>query len=169
MKKNVFAKVALIAAAGFAVNALAAPNPATATFDVKIKIVKACSVVAGAASVIDFASQDASAVNLQGTSSINITCSKKTAYTIGLVPSNASAVGAGVMNSLVISPADTVAYQLRQVTGAAGAVWGNTVGTNTVAGIGTGAVIATSVFATVPSANSTPADYIDTVTVSVVY
>lgn len=166
MKKNVFAKIALIAAAGFAVNAFAAT--ASDTFQVKIKITSSCSVAAGAGSVIDFGSQLASATPLQGTSNVNITCSKKTPYTIGLLPSNANTAGAGVMGSLVISPADTVAYQLRQVTGAAGAVWGNIAG-NTVAGTGTGAAIATPVFATVASANSTPADYIDTVTVNVVY
>jgi len=167
MKKNVFAKLVLIAAAGFAVNVFAAPNPATATFDVKMKVAKSCSVVAGSGSVIDFGSQDSSAVNLQGTSNINVTCSKKTPYTIGLLPSNANTAGAGVMTSLLISPTDTVNYQLRQATGVAGAVWGSTA--NTVAGTGNGAVVVTPVFVTVPSANSTPADYIDTVTVNVAY
>lgn len=167
MKKNVFAKLALIALTGFALNASAAT--ATDTFQVKIKITSSCSVTAGAGSNIDFGSVLASATNLQGTNNISITCSKKTGYTVGLLPSNASAVGAGVMGSLVISPADTVAYQLRQATGVAGAVWGNTVGTNTVTGTGTGAAISTPVFATVASANSTPADYVDTVTVNVVY
>ena len=45
MKKNVFAKIALIAAAGFAVNAFAAT--ASDTFQVKIKITSSCSVAAG--------------------------------------------------------------------------------------------------------------------------
>ena len=73
------------------------------------------------------------------------------------------------MTSLVIAPPDTVGYQLRQATGMSAAVWGNTVGTNTVSGTGTGLPISTPVFATVPSANSAPAAYADTVTINVAY
>ena len=73
------------------------------------------------------------------------------------------------MTSLVITPVDTVNYQLRQATGLTATVWGSVVGTNTVAGMGTGAAVSTPVFATVPSANSAPADYVDTVTINVAY
>lgn len=163
-----FKKTLLAVAALAFVGVASAASPATAQFDVKIKIVKSCSVLAGAGSVIDFSSQEASAFNLQGSSSISVTCAKRTAYNIGLVPSNNNAVGAGVMNSLIISPADTVSYQLRKANGMSAAIWGNA-GIDTVAGVGTGVAIPTPVYATVNSANSTPDDYIDTVTVSVVY
>ncbi len=167
MKKNVFAALALIAASAFTANAFA--DTATDTFKVKIKVLKSCSVTAGAGSDIDFGSVAASAVNLQGTSNITVKCSKKTGYNIGLLPGNGNAAGAGVMSSVVVTPIETVAYQLRKVTGLAGAVWGNTIGTNTVAGTGTGLDVVVPVFATVASANSSPDDYIDTVTVTVTY
>jgi len=64
MKKLLpLAALALAAAAAFTC-AVAAPKPATATFQVQIKINKACSVAAGAASNIDFGTQDASATAL---------------------------------------------------------------------------------------------------------
>lgn len=167
--KPIFSKLTAITLAFCGTAAFAADNPATATFQVKIKIQSSCAVVAGAASDIDFGTHDAGATNLQGTNNISVTCSKSTPYTIAMLPSNGNTTGAGVMNSLVISPADTVDYQLRQATGMAAAVWGGQVGTNTVAGTGTGAAISTPIFATVASATSSPADYVDTVTINVAY
>lgn len=157
--------LAAIASAAFAAN-----NPATATFDVKITVLKACSVVAGTGSDISFGSQDASATNLESSNTISVTCSKKTPYNIGLTPKSNSATGAGAMvpADTVANP-DTVAYQLRQATGSTAAAWGNTVGTNTVGGTGDGTAKSHTVFATVPSANVTPDSYKDTVTVSVSY
>ena len=165
--KHIFSKLAVIVLATSGVAAFAAPNPATATFQVKITVQKSCSVTAGSASDINFGTHDASAIDLQATNNISVTCSKRTPYTIALVPSNANTAGAGVMTSLVITPVDTVNYQLRQATGLTATVWGSVVGTNTVAGMGTGAAVSTPVFATVPSANSAPADYVDTVTINV--
>lgn len=167
--------VALVSAAGVAI---AAPNPATATFDVKIKVQKACSVVAGSSSDINFNSQDASATNLEASNTIFVTCSKKTPYTIGLTPANNSTSGAGAMAAQNTAPVtgntDSVAYQLRSTAGMTGTLWGNTntdgstVG-NGVGGTGDGTAKSHTVYATVASANVTPDDYKDTVTVTVRY
>lgn len=169
----------LLAVAGIAAaNAFAAPNPATATFNVKMTVVKACSVVAGSASDIDFGSQDASATNLAAQNNISVTCSKGTAYTIGLTPSNNSTTGAGQMAAQnagsVTGNTDTVGYQLRSASGATGAVWGNTntsgtVVGNGVSGTGNGAAQSHTVYGTVASANVRPDAYKDTVTVTVRY
>lgn len=171
-------KLSLIAATLFAAvfigNAAAAPNPATATFQVLIKVQKACSVTAGAASNIDFGTVDASAINLTGNSSISVTCSKKTPYSVGLLPSNNNTSGAGSMAALNVAPVtgntDAVPYQLRSVS-TAGTNWGSTVGTGAVAGTGNGTAQSIPVFATIPGtgANVTPDSYIDTVTVQVTY
>jgi spore coat protein U-like protein len=167
-------KLSLIAAATLAVTTsavLAATNPATSTFQVLITVNKACSVVAGTASNIDFGAVDSSATNLSATSNISVTCSKTTPYNIGLQPSlGTSTTGAGVMSSVTTS--DTVAYQLRSGS-ATGPVWGSTatatdVG-NGVAGTGTGVAQTIPVHATVASANVTPGAYADTVTVLVNY
>ncbi|MDM0033210.1 spore coat protein U domain-containing protein [Variovorax sp. J22P271] len=162
----------------FACAAVAAPNPATATFQVQIKINKACSVVAGTSSNIDFGTQDPSATGLAANSSFSVTCSKKTPYFIGLAPSNASNAGLGSMTAQNVAPVtgntDSVPYQLRSVS-SAGAIWGDTAtGTsvgNGVSGTGTGAPVPHPVFATIPGtgANVTPDSYADTVTIHVNY
>ena len=166
-------KISLIVAATLAVTTsavLAATSPATATFQVLITVAKACSVVAGAGSKIDFGTVDSSDTNLSGSSNISVTCSKTTPYNIGLLPSNNSTTGAGVMSPA--SGSDTVSYQLRSVS-ATGSVWGSTATStavgNGVAGTGTGAAQTIPVYATVASANVTPGTYSDTVTVQVNY
>ena len=175
MKKILLVSVAASLASAAA---LAATNPATATFDVKLTVLKACSVVAGATSDIDFGSQDSTATNLQNSNTINVTCSKNTPYTIGLTPSNSSTTGAGVMAAQNVAPVtgntDTVGYQLRSTAGLTGTVWGNTntsgsVVGNGVSGTGNGAAKSHTVYATVPSVNVTPDAYKDTVTVTVRY
>lgn len=114
MKKNVFAKLVLIAAAGFAVNASAAT--ATTTFDVLFKVNKSCSVTATNLNLGEVDATGASVVaGSNGT--VTVTCSKKTAYTVNLVPSSNSAVGVGVLaaqnapwltHPLTLTPSRTV-------------------------------------------------------------
>jgi len=166
-------KPSFLLAAVLAVTATSAAMAATttSTFQVLINVSKACSVVAGAASNIDFGTVNSSATGLSASSNINVTCSKSTPYNVGLLPSNNSTSGAGVMSPAVAGP-DTVAYQLRSVS-ATGPVWGSTatataVG-NGVAGTGTGAAQTIPVFATIANANVTPGAYLDTVTVQVNY
>jgi len=172
MKKFLFASLV----AALTSTAFAASNPATATFEVKLTVLKACSVVAGAASDIDFGSQDANpTANLQSNKNISVTCSKGTAYTIGLLSGNNSTNTAGLGLMKAAAPNnDSVGYQLRSTAGLTGTVWGNTntsgtVVGNGVGGTGTGAAIAHTVYATVPDTNVTPDSYKDTVTVSVRY
>lgn len=145
-------------------------DTATAQFNVKMTILKACSVTAGAASDINLGSVQSTAVNTSGSNTIAVTCSKTTPYFIGLKPSNANTTGAGVMASGTTP--DTVPYQLRSVS-ATGPVWGDTataaaVG-NGVAGTGTGLSQTHTVYAVAPGANYTPATYVDAVTVTVNY
>jgi len=179
MKKLLPLAALTLAAAAAVTCAVAAPNPATATFQVLIKINKACSVTAGASSNVDFGTQDASATNLAANNTFSVTCSKNTPYYIGLLPSNANTAGLGSMAALNVAPVtgntDSVPYQLRSAAGAAGAIWGDTAtGTsvgNGVSGTGNGAVQSRTVYATIPgtSANVTPDSYADTVTIHVNY
>lgn len=167
-------KLSYIFAAIFAVTAtsavLAATSPATATFQVLITVNKACSVIAGTASNINFGAVDSSATGLAASSNISVTCSKSTPYNIGLLPSNNNTAGAGVMSPA--SGSDTVAYQLRSVS-STGNAWGSTATStlvgNGVSGTGNGAAQTIPVFATVADANVTPGSYADTVTVQVNY
>lgn len=179
MKKNVFAKIVLIAAAGFAVNAFAAPNPALAAFQVKMKILKSCSVIAGVSSDIvlgGVAGVDSSATNTTASNTISVTCAMGTPYNINLklASNSANTAGAGEMSGTG-SNTDKVPYQLNSGS-ATGPIWGSTATGSAVAtvgngvhGTGTGVAIAHTVYATAPSANFTPDDYADTVTVNVLY
>lgn len=108
-----------------------------------------------------------------GASVISVTCSKSTAYNVGLAPSTANggtANGTGNMISTT-APAtntDKVPYTLYQ-DAAYSTIWGNTAGTNTKLGTGTGAAQALTVYAKAPNVNFTPDSYADTVTVNVTY
>jgi spore coat protein U-like protein len=174
--KKTLTAVTVFTACLVAGTAGAAPNPAVATFQVLLKINKACSIVAGTTSNIDLGTHDSSDTNFSNNNSISVTCSKGTPYFIGLAPSNSSTTGAGTMAALNVAPVtgntDSVPYQLRSVS-PTGLVWGNTATSTTVGngftGNGTGAAVAIPVFATVPSANFTADSYADTVTVNVNY
>ena len=143
-------------------------------FTVKAAVTKSCTVSAGAASNIQIGPASgvpAGSVSSSGTNSIGVTCSGGTPYYIGLSPSNSNTVGAGVMSGTGANT-DKVPYQLRSVS-TSGPVWGNTatasaVG-NGVAGTGTGVAQSVPVFAVAPSANFTPDNYTDIVTVIVNY
>lgn len=179
MKKLLpFAALTLVAAA-FTSAALAATGPATATFQVLLTVTKACSVTAGAASNLNFGSQDPTTAGLAATNTFSVTCSKSTPYTVGLLPSNTNTSGAGVMKAQNVAPVtgntDTVPYQLRSTAGATGTIWGNTATSaakgNGVGATGTGAAVSHTVYATIAGAatNVTPDSYADTVTVQVNY
>lgn len=146
---------------------------ATNTFQVQITILSACSVTQP--SPIVLGPSQASATNVQGTTNLNVTCSKTTPYNIGLAPSagnGGTATGSGSMISAASTNTDKVPYQLSQ--DAAGTKpWGNTATSsavgNGVAGVGTGSPQSITVHATVANANFTPDTYNDTVTINVNY
>ncbi|MEO8460551.1 MAG: spore coat protein U domain-containing protein [Dokdonella sp.] len=167
--KHTVIAAALVATGMFAINANALT--ASASFQVKMTITKACTVSAGSGSDISLGSFASNSGSHSGSNSINVTCSKTTPYFIGLAPSNASTTGAGVMSGTG-SNTDQVPYQLYSNAGYS-TVWGNTATTTTigngVAGAGSGLAQTISVYATAPSANFTPDSYADTVTVTVNY
>lgn len=173
--KTALLAAAVLATGGMAVNAGAATSPATATFQVLMKINKSCSVTAGAASNIQIGPaggvDSGSAVGSSGTNNFSVSCSNKTAYNIGLQSANnASTAGLGTLKGTG-SNTDTLTYQLNSGS-ATGPVWGNVVGTNTVSGTGNGTAQSYPVFATVTAATPTlvsPDNYSDTVTVNVYF
>lgn len=138
-------------------------------FIVSASVAKFCNVAA--TSNINLGSVPATQTNIAAGGSIGVACTSNTPYTIGLVPSNNSATGSGVMNTSTgnAGNSDRVPYQLRSATGMSGAPWGNTAGTNTLAGTGNGQITTYPVYATVAGANYTPDSYTDTVTVNVTY
>jgi spore coat protein U-like protein len=173
MNRTLKTAIALAVFAMSAGSAVAASNPATTTFQVKLTVLKACTVTA---TDLNFGSQDANAAafNEATAGTVTVTCSKTTPYKVGLAPlaaNGGTANGTGNMVSTT-APAtnlDKVAYTLYS-DAARTSPWGNTVGTNTVNGTGTGAAAAAlQVYGKVASANVTPDSYADTVTVNVTY
>jgi len=137
----------------------------TATFTVQVTITATCSI--NSASTLNFGSQGVLTANVDQTSTIQVQCSNTTPYNIGL--DAGIGTGATVAVRKMTSGGATVNYSLYSDTGRT-TVWGNTIGTNTVAATGTGAAQSYTVYGRVP-AQTTPAPgtYTDTVTVTVTY
>lgn len=144
------------------------------SFTATANIAAQCKITTAAAD-INFGTQAGTATNLQGSTAVAVQCTRTTPYFIGLRPGNGNTAGAGVMNATSpVGNTDSVPYQLRQAVGMSGAIWGDTATTTTegngVAGTGKGDTAdAYTIYATVPSANSTPGNYQDTVTMTVNY
>ncbi len=137
----------------------------TSTFTVQITLAATC--VINSTSTLDFGSQGVLTANVDQTSTIQVQCSNTTPYNIGL--DAGIGTGATVAVRKMTSGGATVNYSLYSDTGRT-TVWGNTIGTNTVAATGTGAAQSYTVYGRVP-AQTTPAPgtYTDTVTVTVTY
>lgn len=176
MKSNMLKnnRVKLLATAtGFAVAALLAgparADTATSTFNVTMTVTNTCNVTTTPPTDLAFGSQLSSATDIAVTSTVTLTCTNGANYKVGLLPQNTggTASGTGVMKGTAV-PGNTVAYSLWQDSTHTTA-WGNTGGTNTKDGAGTGNPVALTVYGLVPSAN-VPADvYKDVVNVTVTY
>ncbi|WP_213132551.1 Csu type fimbrial protein [Citrobacter sp. FP75] len=134
-------------------------------FTVTANVTKQCAI--SYANNISFTPSKATDRNVTAKSALGVACTNNTPYTIGLQPSNGNTAGYGVLKGTGTNQ-DKVPYQLSSTPGPSGTVWGST-SPNTVAGNGTGLTTDYPVYATVPSANFTPDDYADTVTISVTY
>lgn len=133
-------------------------------FTVSATVDKRCNV---SASALDFGTTGLLTAATPGTSTIGVQCSAGAAYTVGL---DAGLNGGGNINARrMVLGTGAVGYQLYS-NATRTTVWGNTTGSNTVAGSGTGATQNYTVYGLVP-AQTTPAagTYQDTITVTVTY
>ncbi len=141
----------------------------TTTFNVLLTITKACNFTT-AASDVNFGSQASTATNVQNVGNLYVTCTKSTAYDIGL--SAGTGTGATVlartMKGLTAGNTDEVPYLLYRES-ARSSNWGTTVGTDTVAGVGNGLEQIIPVYGTVPSTNHRADSYKDVITATVTY
>jgi len=137
----------------------------TTTFPAQITITASCTV--NSASTHDFGNQGVLTANVDQTSTIQIQCTNTTPYNIGL--NAGTGTGATVAARKMTNGANTVTYALYSDSGRA-TVWGNTVGTDTVAASGNGAAQSYTVYGRVPPQTTpAPAVYSDTITVTVSY
>ena len=117
-------KKTLLAIAALSFVGVAGAATATSSFNVKLTVNGTCAIKVAPID-IDLGTVLAGDAVTPASTVINVNCSKGTAFTVGLTPSNSSTVGAGAMAGP--APSTPIAYQLHQTT-AAGAVWGNVTG-----------------------------------------
>ena len=140
---------------------------ATTTFQVQITIQAACNI--NSATTLDFGTQGVLATNTDATSTITVQCTLLTPYNIGL--NVGTGTGATAAARLMTSGAssDTVTYSLYRDPSRL-LVWGDTIGTNTLVGAGTGLAVSHTVYGRVPAQTTpSPALYTDTITVTVTF
>lgn len=138
---------------------------ATDSFDVRITISAECEV--SSTGPLDFGNAGPLTNSVNASTSLQVTCSNTTPYTIGLD----AGVGAGADTTTrrMTSGGSTIGYRLFRDS-ALTSNWGNTPGADTLTATGTGTAQSFTVYGQV-SAQATPAPgtYTDTVTVTVTY
>jgi spore coat protein U-like protein len=156
---------ALVFACLFPISAIAFAGTASTTFTAQLAIAAACTINSAAA--LNFGTQGVLAANVDQTSTIGVTCTNTTPYTIGLDAGAGS--GATIAARKLTSGGNTVSYTLYS-DAAHTAVWGNTPSSDTVAATGSGSVQNFTVYGRVPpQAAPAPGNYSDTITVTVMY
>ena len=135
------------------------------SFTVTATVVTTCNV---SATTHDFGSRGVLSSNVDATSTLTTTCTSTTPYNIGLNAGTGS--GATVTTRKMTSGGGaTINYSL-YTNSARTTVWGNTVGTNTVPGTGSGVGQNSTVFGRVPAQTTpAPSTYTDTIVTTITY
>jgi len=116
---------------------------------------------------INFGSIGLLSTNTDAAGTVTVQCTNTTPYNVGL--GVGTGTGATVANRKMTSGANTVTYSLYS-NGGRTTVWGNTIGTDTVGGTGTGSNQNLTVYGRVPvQSTPAPATYNDTIVVTVTY
>lgn len=139
---------------------------ATGNLNVRINIQGECKVVSAAD--LDFGSKGVIDANLDQTTTLSVQCTNTTPYTVGLNAGNGA--GATVAVRKMTGPASaTINYTIYR-DAARTQLWGNTAGTDTVAGTGNGAAQSITAYGRVPPQNTpAPGVYSDVVAITVTY
>lgn len=157
--------VVATAIAAFAFTGAAHAQSATADMNVQITIEEGCDVATTPPTDLDFGTATLLTENIDQTSTITVTCTEAAPYDIGLDGGGSGDVAARVMTGA----GGDVGYQLYQEA-ARTTVWGETVGTDTVAATGTGVAQTHTVYGRVPPQPTPPAGtYTDVVAVTVTW
>jgi len=140
-------------------------STATSTFNATLTLQASCQVASN--NTLSFGTQGVLSANTDATTTFNVQCTNSTPYNVGLNAGTTS--GGSTSTRLLTSGSDTVAYKMFSDS-AHTTNWGNTVGTDTVAGTGNGAQQTLTIYGRVPAQTTpAPATYNDTVTVTVTY
>ena len=137
------------------------------TFDVTMKIIADCTIAANA---LDFGqSQGVLATAFNVNTALQITCTNTTPYNVGLnAGSGTGSTDASRVMSGTGANTSTVNFNLNMTAG--GGNWGNTQGTDTKSGTGSGVVQNLTVYGVVPAqATPQPDTYKSTITATVYF
>jgi spore coat protein U-like protein len=136
----------------------------TYAFTVTATVITTCNI---GATTHSFGSSGVLVNNVDATSTLTATCTSTTPYNVGL--NAGTGAGATVATRKMTSGGNTINYSL-YTDSARTTVWGNTVGTDTVAGTGSGLGQDLTVFGRVPAQTTpAPATYSDTIITTVTY
>lgn len=163
MRLSLLAAAAVLAVGTVPPAALAAT--ATGDFQVLLTIDAECQL--NSATDLDFGTTGVLQSGVSASSNIVVQCTKTTPFQVGLDAGQGA--GATVATRKMTGGGETVNYGLFQDV-ARQNVWGNTLGSDTVAATGTGAPQTFTVYGYVPPQDTpTPGSYVDTVQVTVTY
>ena len=139
-------------------------SPTSTSFTASATVITSCNVNATTHS---FGSPGFLTSNVDATSTLTATCTSATPYNIGL--NAGTGTGATVTTRKMTNGSTTINYSL-YTNSSRTTVWGNTVGTDTVSGTGSGLGQNITVFGRVPSQTTpAPATYSDTIVATVTY
>jgi spore coat protein U-like protein len=137
----------------------------TTTFTVTATVAAACTI--SATSLAFGAYVPTATLPTDGTSTVTTTCTLAAPYNIGL--NKGIGAGATVAARNMTSGANLLTYSLYR-DAAHLLVWGETIGTDTVALVGTGLAQNTTVFGQIPALqNASVGSYTDTITATVTF
>lgn len=161
-----FSTITLAVAGSLLMPAISWAQTTSTNFTVQITIAGACQI--NAAANMDFGSHGVLSNNTDATSIITVQCTNTTSFNVGLSAGNGAS--ATVANRLMTGTGGaTVGYSLYR-NAARDELWGDTTGTNTFAGTGTGAPQQLTVYGRVPPQNTpAPGGYTDTITATITY
>jgi spore coat protein U-like protein len=139
----------------------------TTTFTVTATVSSACTISATTLAFGAYA--PAAALPTNGTSTVTTTCTLLAPYNIGLNAGTAAGATVAARQMTGTPTADLLTYSLYRDP-AHSLVWGNTIGTDTVALVGTGLAQATTVNGQIPALqNVSVGSYSDTITATVTF
>jgi spore coat protein U-like protein len=143
-------------------NSADAASTATSTFSVTSVVSSVCTI---ASTNLSFGTY--TLVQLDGTSTVTVTCSAGTNFKVGLNAGTGS--GATVSARKMTSGSNSLNYGMYRDSNRS-LNWGNTPGTDTVNGTGTGSAQAFTLYGRIPANQSSPVgNYSDTITATVTF
>jgi spore coat protein U-like protein len=163
MKRYVFGVIALSAVVGLNAPLAGAATVGT-TLGISATVVATCVVATPSALAFGtYAPTSAS----NGNTLISVTCTTGSTYNVGL---DKGANGADVTHRQMKNGTNTLNYTLTRDSSGGSQNFGETAGTDTVAGLGTGSAVTTTVYGQVPAGQYVATGaYTDTVNVTITY